>query len=311
MTDQSPRSQTSPRPRVRVVALLATVIVLAAAALAPAVLGGGGTVVVTTIPGQGWIQSPDNTAGGSTELVEGPGPGTLGLGSLAMTVAANTDFAGVAHPFLPLGMPFSDLIAGGFRTFVTGATGMNEEAASLRLSGYQLGTSVFTTLVVDPWRNGTVTPNVWQDIALGDSTVVWQTNTGDGFCPMADPCTFAEFKAEYTDGRFSAVQIAIGTFAGAIQPFTSYADGVSLTTLDGEVATTETFDFDIAGTAATPTPTPTPIATPVPPGGASATPIATPAGGAGAGGDGGSLPDTSTEVPSSQPGLVIGLGRSC
>ena len=74
------------------------------------------------------------------------------------------------------------------------------------------------------------------------------------------------------------------------------------------MATTETFDFDIAGTAATPTPTPTPIATPVPPGGASATPIATPAGGAGAGGDGGSLPDTSTEVPSSQPGLVIGLG---
>ncbi len=163
MTDQSPRSQTRPRPRVRVVALLAVVIVLAAAALAPAVLGGGGTVVVTTIPGGGWIQSPDNTAGGSTELVEGPGPGTLGLGSLAMTVAANTDFAGVAHPFLPLGIPFSDLTAGGWRTFVTGATGMDEEAASLRLSGYQLGTSVFTTLVVDPWRNGTVTPNVWQD----------------------------------------------------------------------------------------------------------------------------------------------------
>ena len=99
MTDQSPRSQTRPRPRVRVVALLAVVIVLAAAALAPAVLGGGGTVVVTTIPGGGWIQSPDNTAGGSdSSWSKGPAPGKLGHGSLELTMAANTDFAGVAAP---------------------------------------------------------------------------------------------------------------------------------------------------------------------------------------------------------------------
>ena len=285
MTDLSPRSQTRPRPHVRVAGSLAVVIVLAAAALAPAVLGGGGTVVVTTIPGGGWIQSPDNTAGGTAALVAGPAAGRLGNGSLELTVAANTDFAGVEHPYLA-GIPFADLTAASWRTFVTGATGNPDaEPASLRFTGYQDGVfpfTGFTTLVVELVYNDGVTPNVWQDTAVGDPTTVWQTNPDDGFCQVAalSRCTLAEFKAEYPDARFFGIQVGIGT---GIPPVTSYADGVSIS----YAGVTDTFDFEIAGTAATPTPTPTPIATPVPPGGASATPIATPAGGSGAGGDGG------------------------
>ena len=242
---QSP-SQTRRVPRLRVVFALATLGLVAMLAIAPAVLAQG-TVVVTTIPGEGWFQSPDNTAGGNAQIVDGPaGAGILGTGSLALRVAANTDFAGVAFPLLPLGVPYSDLTGGAWRTFVTGATGVPEEAAALKLPGFQTGISAFTTLVVERFRNGTVTPNVWQQTALGDSTVVWQTNTGDAFCVQATPCTFAQFKAQYPNGRFSAVQVAIGTGVPAV---TSYADGVVLT-IDGE---TDTFDFDLAA-AATPTP---------------------------------------------------------
>ena len=193
-------------------------------------LGGGGTVVVTTIPGGGWIQSLDNTAGGTAALVAGPAPGRLGNGSLELTVAANTDFAGVEHPYVA-GIPFADLTAASWRTFVTGSTGNpDSEAAALQFSGYQDGVfpfSGFTTLVVELVYNGGVTPNVWQDTAVGDLTTVWQTNPDDGFCQVAavSPCTLAEFKAEYPNARFFGIQVGIGT---GIPPVTSYADGVSI-----------------------------------------------------------------------------------
>ena len=92
-------------PRVRIAAMLAVISLVAMMGFAPGVMAQG-TTVVTAIPGGGWIQSPDNTAGGSAQLVAGPGPGTLGTGSLQLTTAANSDFAGVAHPFLPAGIPY-------------------------------------------------------------------------------------------------------------------------------------------------------------------------------------------------------------
>jgi hypothetical protein len=273
-------------------AMLATAAMLTVMVLAPNAMAQG-TIVVTSIPGEGWFESPDNTAGGPVELVTGPGPGTLGTGSLALSVAANTDFAGVVFPFLPLGVPFEDLTGGAWRTFVTGAAGIPEEAAALKLAGFQTGLSAFTTLVVEVMRNGTVTPNVWQETTLGDTTVVWQTNDDDGFCIQADPCTFAEFKNEYPSGRFTNAQVALGTFAGAIPAFTSYADGVVLTI----AGVTDTFDFEVA-TAATPTPAPP---TPAPASPAPATPVATPVASAGGG-----LPDTSTDL-SGPPGYPLGL----
>ena len=287
MTERRRRSATRRLPRFRVVAMMATVSVAAMTALAPGVLAQG-TTVVTAIPGGGWIQSPDNTAGGTAQIVEGPaGPGILGLGSLALTVAANTDFAGVANPILPLGIPFSDLIAGSWRTFVTGATGVPEEAAALKLPAFQSGISDFTTLVVERFRNGTVTPNIWQETALADDTVVWQTNTADGFCIQATPCDFAAFKAAYQNGRFIGAQVAIGTGVPAV---TSYADGVSVTFMEDGTEVTDTWDFDVA---APPTPTPAPT----PPDPAPASPAPTAAG----------LPNTSTNAPSALSDGAVGL----
>ncbi len=270
--------------------MVAVVSVAAMTALAPGVLAQG-TTVVTAIPGGGWIQSPDNTAGGTAQIVEGPaGPGLLGNGSLELTTAANSDFAGVAHPFLPAGIPYGDLIGGSWRTLVTGATGTpGPEAASLRLAGFQAGFSVFTTLTVERLNNTTVTPNVWQETALADDTLVWQTtDSGDGFCLQTGPlCTFAQFKAQYPTGRFTAVQVAIGTGVPAV---TSYADGVSVTFIEDGTEVTDTFDFDVAAAA-----TPTPTAAPPNPAPATSTPSAA------------GLPNTSTNTPSSPYDGAVGI----
>ena len=82
--------------------------------------GPGHHFVVTTIPGGGWIHSIDNTAGGSTQLVPFAGPGRWETALSSSPWRRTRTLAGVAHPFLPAGIPFSDLTAGGWRTFVTG-----------------------------------------------------------------------------------------------------------------------------------------------------------------------------------------------
>ena len=130
--------------------MLAVLSLVAMMALAPGVMAGG-TVVVTALPGGGWIRSLDNTAGGTVQLVPGPGPGTLGIGSVQLTTAATADFAGVAHPFLAVGIPYAELTAASWRTFVTSATG-NRCTCRCVLSGYQDGIiplGEFTTLIVE------------------------------------------------------------------------------------------------------------------------------------------------------------------
>ena len=255
--------------------------------------------MVTAFPGGGWIVSTDNTPGGSVELVPFTEPGTLGNGAIELTTAATADFAGVADPFFPVGIPYADLTTVEWRTFVSGDTGTpSGEAASLRLSGYQDGFSVFTTMTAELTLNGGATPDVWQDNTLSDTTTVWQTtDSGDGFCLQTGPgCTFADFKDEYPDGRFSAVQVAIGT---GVPPVTSWADGVTISIIENAVETTETFDFDVA---AAPTPTPT-VA---PSDAASAAAVPTTAPPAGGGGDEGGLPNTGT-APPMEPGSWVGM----
>ncbi len=287
------------RLRARVPSALTVLSLAALTALAPAVLAGGTTTVVTALPGGGWIVSTDNTPGGSVELVTFTEPGTLGNGALELTTAATADFAGIADPFFPVGIPYSALTTAEWRTFVSGDTGNpSGEAASLRLSGYQDGFSVFTTLTAELTLNGGATPDVWQDNTLSDTTIVWQTtDNGDGFCLQTGPgCTFAAFKAQYLSGRFSAVQVAIGT---GLPPVTSWADGVTLSITENGVETTETFDFDVAAA-------PTPAPTVAPSDAASAAAVPTTAPPAGGGGDDGSLPNTGT-APRVEYGSWVGI----
>ena len=81
-------------------------------ALAPGVIAQG-IIVVTAIPGGGWIQSPDNTAGGTAQIVEGPpGRRILGLGSLELTWQRTRTLPAWRTRSYQLGIPFDDLIGG-------------------------------------------------------------------------------------------------------------------------------------------------------------------------------------------------------
>ena len=147
------------------------------------------------------------------------------------------NFAGIGRP---IAQPLADVTGASWRTYVTGDTGsLDAEAPSLRFGGYRLGgTSEFTTVSVEPGRNGTVAAGVWQTTTLTGSSEVWQTNATGGFCVQADPCTFAEFKTQYPNANLLGIQIAIGT---AVEAISSYVDGVSLT-IDG---VTDTWNFEL------------------------------------------------------------------
>src|SRR6187551_3255385 len=224
-------------------------VALAIVALIVPTIALAATITVDSIPGDGWVNSPDNTGGGSVEIVESPEAG-LGSDSLALTVAANTDAAGIARV---IAAPLSDLESGEWMTYVPGDSGLiNAEPAALKFGMYRLGgTDGFTTMVVERAYNATLTPNVWQTNTLDDATNVWQTTDDGGFCTPAATCTFAEFKTKYPDALLLGLTVGIGTGVPAV---TSYVDGVEFTA-DG---VSNTWDFELAA-APTPTPTTPPV----------------------------------------------------
>ena len=156
------------------------------------------------------IQGPDNTAGLAAVIVASPEAG-LGDDSIELaTAAATSDFVGIGRV---VAAPLSDITGGSWMTYVTGDSGLLvAEPASLRFGMYRLGgTSEFTTMTVERVYSATVTAGVWQTTTLTDQTNVYQTNTDGGFCLVASPCTFAEFKAQYPDATVLGLQVAIGT----------------------------------------------------------------------------------------------------
>ena len=227
----SPRLRTGTVGAVALLALLLPTAVLAAA------------IKVDSIPGNGWIQSPDNTAGMAAEIVNGPNGG-LGGESVEVTTEATTDFTGIARQVLG---PLGGLTGASLMTHVLGDTvDQASEPATLRFAMYRLGgTSEFTTMTVDA---GAQTPNVWQTTTLGPTSQVWQTNETGGFCIITDPCDFTAFKAQYPDAILLGLTVAIGTGTPA---HTSYFDGVSVTTARNGA---RTWNFELAA-ANTPRPT--------------------------------------------------------
>ncbi|MFL5668497.1 MAG: hypothetical protein ACJ77U_03840, partial [Chloroflexota bacterium] len=219
-------------------------VVLGILALAVPSLVAAADITVSAIPGAGWIQAPDNTAGRTAVIATSPVAG-LGTSSVKLTTTANTDFVGIGRPIV---QPLSDVTAGSWMTYVTGDTGNpTAEPAALKFGMNRLGASEFTTLVVERFRNGTVTPGTWQTTTLSGTSVVWQSNQTGAFCVQATPCTLAEFKTQYPNALMIGLQVAVGTGTLATS---SYTDGVSLTIDD----VTDTWNFELAAAPATPSP---------------------------------------------------------
>jgi hypothetical protein len=247
-----------PRDAHRRSARAITGLAVAIFALAVPALVAAEDFTVPTIPGAGWIQAPDNTAGLSAVIAESPAAG-VGDDSVQLTTAtASSDLVGIGRV---VAGPLSDITGASWQTYTTGDSGLPDaEPASLRFGMFRLGATEFTTMVVERVYNATVTAGTWQTTTLDDSTLVYQTNATGGFC-LVDPftpCTFAAFKAQYPDAVVLGLQVAIGS---GIPVTTSYVDGISLT-VDG---VTDTWDFELAAAPTTaPTDPPTPGAT-VPP----------------------------------------------
>jgi hypothetical protein len=235
--------------RTRGVGAGAGVLVAALALLIPSIALAATTV--PTIPGAGWIQSPENTA--NATIAAAPAGG-LGTSALKFVTTGTSSKVAVARPFVG---PLSGLSGASWKTYATGtSSSLAAEPPSLRFTMYRLGgTSEFTSMIVERTYNGGVTATTWQTTTLGPSTVVWQS-TGPGFCDQTTRCTFAEFKAQYPDATLVGLQVAVGSGVPAL---TSFADDVSVT--EGE--TTESWDFELAAQpTATPKPTPKPTAKP-------------------------------------------------
>ena len=220
-------------------------------------------VTVDDIPGNGWVQAPDNSAGLDAEIVESPEAG-LGDDSVQLAINGTSDFVGIGRVGLVAG-PLSAITGGSWMTYVTGDSGLLvAEPASLRFAMFRQGTTEFTTMVVERVYSATVTAGTWQTTTLDDDTIVYQTTTDDGFC-LVDPfdaCRFADFKAQYPDAVVTSLQVALGT---GVPATTSYVDGISLTVGN----TTDTWDFELAAAPVPPdpdsgnvTPPPTDVASP-------------------------------------------------
>jgi len=224
-------------------------VALAIVALVVPTIALAATITVDSIPGDGWVNSPDNTGGGSVEIVDSPEAG-LGDQSLALTVASDADAAGIARPIVA---PLSDLESGSWMTYVTGDSGQTvSEPASLKFAIYREGgVDGFTSMVVELAYNGGVTEDAWQTTDLDADATVWQTTDDNGFCNQDTRCLFSEFKTQYPDAVIAGLTVGIGTGIPAI---TSYVDGIEFT-VRGE---SNTWDFELAA-APTPTPTTPPV----------------------------------------------------
>lgn len=190
---------------------------------------------VTTIPGGGWLVRPgDNLGAGASRLVEGPAVPPAGRGSLELSVTSTTDRALVTNQFgqpTPTTPRAFDGLTGSWSTFVPAGPAVESRAPSLRFEAFRDITNpvgTFTTVSVEASRQapaqGPVEADTWQTWALDASTVVWQSDASDA-CPMAAPCTLAEFVTAFPNARWGTVQVGIGSGAPA---GASYVDAVEV-----------------------------------------------------------------------------------
>lgn len=220
---------------------------LLALAIAVLVAAGAASADVTTVPvtptTSQWTQD-DTNGGGSVSWTDAMGaPSGLGTASLELrtdeTTSAKADLFNHALSGLQLG----DLQQLGYWTYQRSASSSDGDA-SLQLQVLVNGTSGFTTLVFEPYENGTVANGEWQhwDASAGR---FWSTRTtadggltaGHGGAPFY---TLAEVHALYPN----AVVVGVGVNVGTFNP--SYDVGV-----DGVQVNDTVYDFEASGCATT------------------------------------------------------------
>ncbi|HVM17571.1 MAG TPA: hypothetical protein VM290_08335 [Gaiellaceae bacterium] len=216
---------------------LAAVVALAITGVAAA------ATIVVTENSSSW-HPLDTRPGGSVRFTEDHGaPPGLGSGSLELrtdaSTAAKADYFTLAHA----GTPLAGVTTLSYWTYQVPTPQPPIAAPSFQLQIDVNGdaTGGFTTLVYEPYWNGTVAPATWQQWDV-DAGRFWSSRTvADGTCVLAAGAggppfyTLEQVQAMCPD----AVVLGIGVNVGSFNPgWTVAADGVTFndTTYDFEVA---------------------------------------------------------------------------
>lgn len=190
--------------------------------------------------------SEDTRAGGASAIVNTYGaPAGFGDGSLELTTTpTNADKAQrITHQVA--GTPLADVSELAYWTYqAAGNTAPTADASyqlQIDLDGDPATTSDFTTLVYEPYWNGTVAPATWQhwDAASGNW---WSSRDipgvvvhGAGGPPFTTPAAVAE---TYPNATVLGIGVNVGTYNPG---YTVATDGVKFATTNQSL----TFDFEL------------------------------------------------------------------
>jgi hypothetical protein len=203
-------------------AALAVTGLVAAIAL-PLAAHAASVAVVTPANPQGWTTSDTRPGGAAQIIADASAPGNPHAGALQLTTDSTT--TAKAQYMHDANTPLADVSELGYSTKQNSANFPGGDASyqlPVCLGGVS-GTTCngFTTLVYEPYENGTVTPGVWQnwDVAAGQ---LWssRTATGGGSCNVtagaggAPFYTLATLKAACPD----AVVVGFGVNIGSNNP---------------------------------------------------------------------------------------------
>ena len=218
----------------------AVTVMLAFVALVVGAVATAATKVVVTQNNTTWTQDDTRGTGTVSWTSEFGAPAGLGNSSLKLTTTLPTDKAGLYNHTM-FGTQLSTVTALGFWTYqLQPSTNPPHAAASYQLQIRACGDSGFTTLVYEPYWNGTVVANTWQqwDVDQGlfwsSRTVTCGTSTlvaGAGGPPLY---TLAQVQAMFPN----AVVVGIGVNIGTNNP--GYYVGV-----DGVLFNDTLYDFEI------------------------------------------------------------------
>jgi hypothetical protein len=248
--------------------LLGIAAVVASAALITTHVAAATTVVVTPSNTQGF-STADTRPGGAVAFVSDP-TSPLPTGALQLTTDATNEAK--AQYLHATNTPLSQITELAYQTKQVGGPAVADPSYQLAVDLNGATTGGFTTLVYEPYWNGTVTPSVWQawDVDAGQfwssssfTEATCTVTSGAGGPPFY---TLAGLQAACPN----AVVLGFGVNIGTYNPsYTVEADALNFNTtvydfeLDPVVTPTPSASPTLAPTA-TPTSTPTiaPSATP-------------------------------------------------
>jgi hypothetical protein len=220
-----------------------TVVGLMVLPLAGMVAAAGTTVTVSPSNMQGWAFFDDNGAGGTGQLVSGPGSAPLGNGSAELAVSASAQGYALGTGAYD-GTKLADITSLSYWSYQTGPT----LAIALQFDVKYRSTDANYDgrLVFEPYQNGAVTVGSgWQQWSPLDG-IWWATHQGssngtNGLCPISSPCSWSTILADFPDVTISGAVVfkagsAWSSFDGNVDAFTIGVNNVE-TTYDFEATT--------------------------------------------------------------------------